>query len=638
MRSLPPWILLVPLTLCAVLYLPGLSGVLMFDSIEVLARNELLQLDPRDFIYWANALFSTNTGPGGRAVSMASFAASYAVFGSLSPFTLKLVNLLIHGLCGFLAFKVLYRLLTSSPALRLSNRRARWIAITTSTAWLLHPLHVSTVLYAVQRMEQLSALFSLLGLLAYLNYRPRWLQRRATARELSDCTLLVFLCVVAATLSKEDGVLLLPLLLLVEVVFFRCCYQQREYSLLATTAVIALVLVPFIPVVLALSYPPWLEASYAQRDFTLEERLLTQTRVLWQYLQWIFVPDIRPLALHHDTLMISSGLLRPVSTLFSALAWILLITTAVFTWRRWPVFAFCLGWFLVAHMIESSVWPLELVYEHRNYLASLGPCLLVSWCIWCALPRVKWRPRVFATALVFLVLALQLFSRASLWGDEELLVGYHLYNHPESLRSTYHYANTQLQLGEAEREPEEAARRLGLARQYYERMLVLEPGNMTALVTLLYLDSSYFSSLGSESWNRQLLLSASERKITRDDKAALALLLDCLEKQRCDMEPGSYQHMLLTIFARYPDSPVYPDLLARFHGLVMHDYAWAIYYHRQLLERHPDYFEAQGGLVAWHNRLGARSDMLAQLDILLRLDPSPVRVQQIKNSMVPDSE
>ena len=172
MRSVPAWIPLALLLLCVALYGTGLGGELIFDSAEVLSGSSLAQLGLTEFIHWRNAVFSSNTGPSGRPISMLSFALNYAVFNTLSPFTLKLVNLLIHCLMGGLVFGFLRRLLSTATTLNLSQRRAEWVALTAAGLWLLHPLHVSSVLYVVQRMEQLSALFSLLGLIAYLHYRP----------------------------------------------------------------------------------------------------------------------------------------------------------------------------------------------------------------------------------------------------------------------------------------------------------------------------------------------------------------------------------------------------------------------------------------------------------------------------------
>jgi hypothetical protein len=635
MRAFPFWLPLIVVLLCIVLYGFGLGGVLMFDSSVVLTDNTQLHLDPGEFMQWRNATLSTNTGPSGRPVSMLTFAVNYASFGSVWPFGFKLVNLVIHCLTGLLAWQFLRALLHRAPCTRLSRRRAEWLALTAAALWLLHPLHVSSVLYTVQRMEQLSAVFTLLGLCAYLHYRPRWLQRKATASELSDCALLLLLATLSATYSKEDGILLLPLLLLVELVFFRCRYDNRESRFLILASGFALFMPLLLIIFLWWLQPEWLTARYAVREFTLSERLLTQSRVLWQYLGWIFVPDIRPLGLHHDNVTLSSSLLQPTTTLLAMAAWILLLIAAIFSWRRWPVCAFVLGWYLIAHSLEASVVPLELVYEHRNYLALLGPCLLTSWALWCAVPSLRRRPRAVLAGLLGLILAIQLGSRASLWADEEQLAAYHLYHHPDSLRSVYHFANIQLRLGEAATDAESASRRLTVSRKFYEDILRLDPTDMPALATLLYLDSRYFSSLDSERWIGELAELAGHHSMRRNDEAAMGLLLDCLIQRWCDMPGDTYQQMLHTLAARYPDDPLYFHMLARYFGQVENDYEQAISTHRQLLDRHPNYTEARAGLVAWNSLAGNRDQMLENMGALLRLDPDPVQVQQIKTVLRP---
>ncbi|MFB3078980.1 MAG: hypothetical protein ACE1Y4_13360, partial [Lysobacterales bacterium] len=299
------------------------------------------------------------------------------------------------------------------------------------------------------------------------------------------------------------------------------------------------------------------------------------------------------------------------------------------------VFFFALGWFLISHMLEATVLPLELAYEHRNYLAAMGPCLLLSWGFWCAVPSLKPRSRAALAGLASLILAVQLASRASLWADEEQMAAYHLYHHPDSLRSVYHYANTQLRLGEAATDQEIAAQRLGRSRAYYEEMLRLDPRDMTALVTLLYLDSRYFSSLASERWVGELRLLAEHSPIRRNDKAALNLLLDCIARQVCDMSGETYAQLLQTLALRYPRSPLYLDLLARYYGQVEKDYPQAVHYHQQLLKAHPEYLEAYAGLAAWHSRNGERGQMLENLETLLRLDSGPSQVQRIKKLFAP---
>ena len=97
----------------------------------------------------------------------------------------------------------------------------RWLALLTSALWLLHPLHVSTVLYAVQRMAQLSTLFTLAGLYVFARYRSRWAVAGASPGDVLACLLWLFLFTLLAAFSKENGVLLPWLVVVCEMFVYR---------------------------------------------------------------------------------------------------------------------------------------------------------------------------------------------------------------------------------------------------------------------------------------------------------------------------------------------------------------------------------------------------------------------------------
>ena len=40
--------------------------------------------------------------------------------------------------------------------------------------------------------------------------------------------------------------------------------------------------------------------------------------------------------------------------------------------------SFCILWYFGNLVIESSIFPLEMVYEHRLYLPAVGPFILFS--------------------------------------------------------------------------------------------------------------------------------------------------------------------------------------------------------------------------------------------------------------------
>ncbi|HEX5953486.1 MAG TPA: hypothetical protein VFY94_09950, partial [Rhodanobacteraceae bacterium] len=59
--------------------------------------------------------------------------------------------------------------------------------------------------------------------------------------------------------------------------------------------------------------------ALAGRDFTLAQRLLTEPRVLVDYLHWTLFPNPLVLSLYHDEIAISTGLLTPWTTLGASL-------------------------------------------------------------------------------------------------------------------------------------------------------------------------------------------------------------------------------------------------------------------------------------------------------------------------------
>lgn len=617
------------LLLCCALYALGLDGPFLFDSKVALLRNPDFHLDPTQFSQWWLAMVSSASGPTGRPISMFSFVANFAMGGSDSAFLFKLGNLLVHCITGAVALRVLDRLLRCGVSVSMQPEIARVVAFTAVAIWMLHPLQVSTVLYSVQRMEQLSALFTLLGILTYLHFRITWLEQRATIVEISNCLLGVSLCLVLAVLSKEDGILLLPLLLLTEVIFFRFTYLGQEIRLGQLLSGGSLLAGLLLLLGLALWQPGWLVDSYAGREFSLTERLLTQARVLWQYLAWMALPDLRSMGLHHDDVVISRSLFDPVSTLWSIAAWCALVAVAFLTWRRWPVFCFALGWFLLAHLLESSLLPLEMVYEHRNYLPLLGFSLFLSWGLWVALPVPSSRYRVALGGLLLLVLCVQLGQRAALWGDEKAMATYHLSYHPDSLRSIYHFANTQLRLGEAASEPAQRLEHLELARRYYLHMHEVDSRDMTALVSLLYLDDRYFGSMESLQWMEKLLALSEKPVLSSSDNNALDLLLRCVVTGVCKLPEGEFESLMLRLSERFPDSPTYLHYLSRHAGEYLSDFSQAIAFHEQALLRSPGYLPALEGLVEWHHLNGDQGSAIEAARRMLQHDSTVVSLSHV---------
>ncbi|MBK6509155.1 MAG: hypothetical protein IPG06_06580 [Haliea sp.] len=408
-----------------------------------LLANQQVQIDGTTFDDWRVAALSAESGLLYRPVAMLTFAINHAVVGAFTPFSLKATNVAIHVVIGALLYLFALAVL-QTPALRahrLSTYQLKVVALLAASIWLLHPIHVSTVLYAVQRMAQLSTLFTLAGLLVFTRYRLHWTERGATHGEVLAAALWIALLGLLAVLSKENGALLPWLIAVLEVTLFRGVWRGQSRGRLVALGWLAL----FLPLLLLgavfLVAPELMVGRYGGREFTLEERLLTQARVLWQYLSWMAVPNIIGMGIFHDDIPISQSLWSPVTTALSLLAWAVVLSAALLWHRRYPLVACALLFYLVAHSMESTVWPLEMVFEHRNYLPSMGFAVLAALGIVKGVARVeRLRLRALVGGLLGLLLVL-LLIRTNAWTDELSLARFNVINHPQSPRANFFYGN-----------------------------------------------------------------------------------------------------------------------------------------------------------------------------------------------------
>lgn len=265
----------------------------------------------------------------------------------------------------------------------------------------------------------------------------------------------------------------------------------------------------------------------------MTERILTQARLLWSYVSWTYFPNIRGMALYHDDIAPSISLINPISTLVAVVSWVVAIGVALRVRRIFPLITLGVLWFLYGHALESTVFALELSFEHRNYLASTGPLLLLAVGLvrlGASAGRLRWVPAgIVLTGFAFL-----LGVRAQFWSDELQLASYHLATHPESIRARHHFANTNLRLGEKEADPYRARKYIVTAREGYVSLLQADPADLLAAVTLLYMDRRWFPDLGShEEWRDRIVRAMSKPVWSPTDYNALGVLIECINKRVC---------------------------------------------------------------------------------------------------------
>ncbi|MGB5255213.1 MAG: hypothetical protein WBN68_21095, partial [Sedimenticolaceae bacterium] len=286
-------------------------------------------------------------------------------------------------------------------------------------------------------------------------------------------------------LGKENTVLLPLLLLVSEITLLRgvpLANQQRRIRLIWALYIA-------LPLIVGLAYvSAHLQLlSFDGRPFTLEERALTQPRVLWFYLRLLFIPDITAFGLFHDDIQWSSGLFDPPSTALAIIGLLGLTAAALYLRERAPVFAFAVLFFLANHVLESSVFPLEMVFEHRNYLAGLGPLLYLAYVVVIWSEALRFRPLVLALGGLLLVsYTLVTYVRVDNWSSYQKFMLSAAENHPRSSRSNF--LAGQVLITSLDKAGDNAPELADAARTFLHNGLTADPRCINCLFGLLVLD------------------------------------------------------------------------------------------------------------------------------------------------------
>ena len=481
---LPLILLAVGLLAAVATYTPGLSGPFFFDDIFNIQNNLHLRLTELNAPALQLAAFSTNAGPFQRPVSLLSFALNYYFFGEGAA-SFKVVNLAIHLINGVLIFflaRLLLQLAAQRTELALIRDRITLAAALIAALWLVHPINLTSILYVVQRMASLSALFVLLALLTYTTGRLRFPKRRLQGVLWFAAAALCWVCGLA---SKENALLLPWYLFLMEWLFF---YLLQPRPTLGTRLyTFAWLIVALVGGLIYFAFHPGM-FGYDGRPFTLTERLLTEIRALWFYVGLILLPRPAALGIFHDDFPISTSLLNPWTTLPALLGWLLAIGLAIRFHRRQPLLAFGILFFLTAHALESSIFPLQIMHEHRNYLAGFG--ILFGGIATLILtdsphPALQSRNRFLLVGIFFIFFGAITLGRALQWQDLTQLILSQVHHHPECPSSNYEAGRLYIALREQTQDWLQKDQFNTEAVQHFAKTAALEPYATAPLAIIL---------------------------------------------------------------------------------------------------------------------------------------------------------
>ena len=579
-----PWHLLALLaafTITLAVYWPGLSGGFLFDDYPNIVDNKGVQLHDASFPSLVGAALSSPASDFKRPLASLSFAINYLTTG-IDPYWMKLTNLLLHLLNGWLVYLLALALLRSDPSRRHSH--GPLVAVLITAGWMLLPINLTAVLYVVQRMESMANLFVLLGLLGYVTGRRRMLGHHtdradgAAWRGFILCAISITLPTAIGALAKETAVMLPLYALLIEWAIFHFGKPMQAAHDTAPSQhpdlrVIGLfLLVLALPMVVGLAWllPGVLRPeTWATRDFTLGTRLLSETRIVTDYVAWTLLPTPSALSFYHDDFHISTGLLSPWSTLASIV--FLAALTALMLWLRprKPLAALGIALFLGCQLLTGTILPLELIYEHRNYFASFGLLLAIMPLL--ATPRTSPLPLPRYTLLAGLMLCWTTVSAltAYAWGNPLRLAEDLAARAPLSPRAQYELGRTYIIYSRYD----PASPFTRLAYGPLEKAAALPNSSILPEQALIFMNARMELPLKDPWWD-SMIAKLQAHKPGVQDESSLGALTQCAHERRCDLPK---QRMIEAFLAALSHPHPSARLLATYG-----DYAWNVLDDRQL--------------------------------------------------------
>lgn len=583
------WLLFGAFALTLAVYWPGLSGGFLFDDYPNIVENHGVQPPDASLSSLVSAALSSPSSEFKRPLASLSFAANYLISG-LDPYWMKLTNLMLHLLNGLLVFLLARSLLeaitspqpapsaSAGASVNEQAKRAGIVAALIAAAWMLLPINLTGVLYVVQRMESMANLFVLLGLLGYIAGRRHMLAatpgvsgddeeayttRSTPLRGMVLCTASLVACTGVGVLAKETAVMLPLYAALIEwLIFeFRAPNGLRDKRLISLFIVVLL-----LPMILGLTWliPQVLNPDYwSARDFSLRTRLLSEARIVTDYIRWTLLPTPNALSFYHDDFRISQGLLRPWTTI-AAIAFLAgVISLMMWLRKRQPLAALGIALFLGCQLLTGTILPLELIYEHRNYFASFGLLLAVVPVL--AVPRAT----AFALPRYALLAGLMLCwtgltaLTAYAWGNPLRLAEDLAGRAPQSPRAEYELGRTYIIYSNYD--PTSPFTKL--AYEPLERAAALPEASILPEQALIFMNSRMHLPI-KQAWWDSMIAKLKSRRPGVQDESSLGALTQCSREKRCDLPK---QRMVQAYLAALSHSDPSARLLAMYG-----DYAWNV--------------------------------------------------------------
>ena len=407
--------------LVAVTYFPALQGGFVWDDVIFSEEPVIHSVEGLRSI-WLSPADIKNEGHYWPLV-YTSFWLEHKIWG-LNPVGYHAVNILLHLVNCLLLWRLLDRL--SIPG-----------AVLIAAVFAVHPLHVESVAWIIERKDVLSGLFYLTAVLTWVRFNESpGLGRYALA-----------LVLLAAGLLSKSVVVTLPAALLI------WHWWQRG----RVTPVDLLRLAPFVAVGVAITLADL--AFYTSREplelgYTLAERALIAARALWFYAGKLIWPF--DLAVIYPLWEIDTGELLAWAHLAGVAALAALLWIGRRRIGRGPLagalfFAVTLA--PVLGFVDYGYMQFSFVADRFQYLAGIGVMAVLVGGAACGVGRLPAAYRTgagAAAAVVVLLLGTLAWRQAAIYHDEVTLFSHVVALNPQARDAHLNLGNALIEAGRNE--------------------------------------------------------------------------------------------------------------------------------------------------------------------------------------------
>ena len=283
----------------------------------------------------------------------------------LAPLPYHLVNVLMHGACAVLLWRVLRSL----------RVQGAWLG---AALWALHPVAVESVAWITEMKNTESALFFLLSILFFVKSLRA---KEVNGRNRVGWDYALSLLFAALAMASKSSTVVLPVVLCLCAWWLEGGWHWRN---------VVRVLPMFLMSVAASAVSLWTQglqlatAPDPQWVRPWSQRLAAAGDAVWFYLGKLLWPE--PLITIYPRWQIDAGLWASYSPLLT----VILIFAILWAWAHyWSRAAgpracfFAYAYFLTAllpvlGLIDNSIFRYSLVFDHLQYLASIGPLALAG--------------------------------------------------------------------------------------------------------------------------------------------------------------------------------------------------------------------------------------------------------------------